>query len=1089
MKNSRFIISFLILGILASCSKGDNTNVVLDDSLHRKDKALSVRSQNLSRMIKIVELEGKPLIERLEEKNGKINVQKRYANELKNQHKRIEERLKEVSKDIKVVFNYYYSFNGMALSIPQKLEKKIDALSAFKKTHNFSLFKNPLVSSFAKKSKRNKNLNKLQNETAEVTPKIDSLLNSSNFIGANYAKEQGLTGEGIKVAVIDSGIDYTHKAFGGEGTVEAFNAVDASKEDSNFPTERVVGGYDFVGNNFDPSSVDPKKRIPNPDKNPLDQTGHGSHVAGTIGGKGDGIYTYDGVAPDVDLYAMKVFGGPTGSTAEYVVAKAIEVSFDPNGDFDISDRVDVINMSLGELYGTDESLYRKASIAAHKLGISVVAAAGNSGDLPFVVGMPGTVDENISVAASIDYSKHIIESEAVSFPGPEGSVLGDFSEAEGDKSVKLKDVDELKAEAVYLGIGKDIPEEVLSQLNGKIAVFDRGELTFADKFKNVASYGVVAAMIINTDEDLVLMQLDRVFGFPTVFVRKSFGDKLKTAINENTTLLDLKPKEKLRNEDLIDTIASFSSRGPRIQDAAFKPEISAPGYQIFSVDVGTGFDSQASNGTSMASPHIAGVVALAKEKFPNSTPDEFKSKLMNSAKFLEGKEEGSFLPVTFQGAGRVDIEAVLNQVVHLSPSGLSLGIVQVNNGKEITKRVTLKNDGDETISLSLSAKLSSKLSLMIDPEPIIIESGERKSIDLKFVLDTSDTTEPISEYGGIISFHEDDKIHAQLPILAIARKTSQVSLASATGIKNDDVDVIGSDIDLVLVNKGGITGKAAIFNFLFEDEKRPENLDPNKTNECDLAKVGYRIVDKTLKLNEQELDVTSLQFGVKLHGELTNWSFCDVSVLIDTDKDGNAEFELAGNPANSIAGLQGDAQISVLLDIAEAKKIRSEWEQSWLAPPIEFPLDGGFLDPNLIPGFGEMLSTAFENYLPAIKDFGEMFAPTNSSVSIVEVDWNYLRVFGSTINFKVVTTSQFREATVVDDESNGWETLSLIRDDQSFKMRDEFIDISPGTQISTSVTKGNGSNEIMVFFPDNAFIKSEVTNDPQEDQTDYDPAI
>ena len=217
-------------------------------------------------------------------------------------------------------------------------------------------------------------------------------------------------GEGMKVAIIDTGIDYTHANFGGPGTVAAFDAAFAASTSPASPAlfgpaaPKVKGGIDLVGDDYD---ADDPTSIPQPDPNPLDCNGHGSHVAGTAAGfgvKSDGTtYTgpYDattysnsfrigpGVAPKADLYAVRVFGC-FGSTN--VVVEALDWAVDHD--------MDVVNMSLGSDYGTSDSADALASDNAAKAGVVVVASSGNSGDLRYVTATPASSSRSISVAAT-----------------------------------------------------------------------------------------------------------------------------------------------------------------------------------------------------------------------------------------------------------------------------------------------------------------------------------------------------------------------------------------------------------------------------------------------------------------------------------------------------------------------------------------------------------------------------------------------------------------------------------------------------------------------------------------------------------------
>ena len=246
---------------------------------------------------------------------------------------------------------------------------------------------------------------------------IHYLENSSSlpFIKAAsaWAATSGNAGDGVRIAVIDTGVDYLHANFGGPGTAAAYTANNrAILEPGTFPTAKVVGGMDFAGDAYTGANV------PVPDPDPLDCNGHGSHVSGTATGLGvnaDGttyLGSYDGttpfssfsigpgVAPRAQLYALKVFGcaGSTGLTTQ-----AINWAVDPNGDGDPSDHVDVINMSLGSNFGTSTDASATASSNAALAGVIVVTSAGNAGDTHYIMGSPATSTRTISVANIVDF--------------------------------------------------------------------------------------------------------------------------------------------------------------------------------------------------------------------------------------------------------------------------------------------------------------------------------------------------------------------------------------------------------------------------------------------------------------------------------------------------------------------------------------------------------------------------------------------------------------------------------------------------------------------------------------------------------------
>jgi subtilisin family serine protease len=251
-----------------------------------------------------------------------------------------------------------------------------------------------------------------------ITPEYPSNATSVPFIGApkvwanTLGLPESLTGTGVRIGIIDTGIDYQHPMFGGTGLLADYKANDRVTIHAGlFPTAKVVGGFDFVGDAYDGTNQ------PKPDPNPMDCLAHGSHVAGTAAGfgvNGDGTpYTGPygpstpfsslrigpGVAPGALLYALRIFGcgGFTGVTTQ-----GIEFAVDPDGDGDFSDHLDVINMSLGSPFGGLSDTSSQAADAAALVGIVVVSSQGNNGDTYFIGGSPAAAGRGIAAAASVD---------------------------------------------------------------------------------------------------------------------------------------------------------------------------------------------------------------------------------------------------------------------------------------------------------------------------------------------------------------------------------------------------------------------------------------------------------------------------------------------------------------------------------------------------------------------------------------------------------------------------------------------------------------------------------------------------------------
>ena len=228
-----------------------------------------------------------------------------------------------------------------------------------------------------------------------------SLDQAARYLDLDRAYDRGLDGTGIRAAVIDSGIDFTHVDLGGPGTAAAYTECygtppgpgvpEAGQPRNAAPTgtcatlfgpgaPKVIGGFDFVGEAWPNGAVAP-------DPNPIDFEGHGTHVADILSGRSaDG--THKGLAPGLQLYAYKACSAVTTGCNGTAVLEAIDRALDPNQDGNMSDAVDLINMSLGSFYGQPESADTLAVSNAVRAGVVVAVAAGNDGDRPWIVGQP-----------------------------------------------------------------------------------------------------------------------------------------------------------------------------------------------------------------------------------------------------------------------------------------------------------------------------------------------------------------------------------------------------------------------------------------------------------------------------------------------------------------------------------------------------------------------------------------------------------------------------------------------------------------------------------------------------------------------------
>lgn len=547
--------------------------------------------------------------------------------------------------------------------------------------------------------------------------------NSSSvpFIGAPAIWDSAglnLHGEDIRVGIVDTGIDYTHANFGGSGNPADYNTNNrAIIEDGTFPTARIVGGHDFCGDAYNSGSSSPSSNTPFPDPDPLDCNGHGSHVAGTAGGSGvlangstfagpygPGLNPADfkigpGVAPQCGLYALKVFGC-SGSTQ--LVGAALEWAADPNDDDDFSDRLDVLNLSIGSSFGS--RFFTEGEIISQlaALGCVVVGSAGNSFDTFFIAGGVGLAPEAISIAASIDTDLKTVQLEIAAPP----AAIGSFDAIESLFSPTLASTGEITG-VIVLAEPSQACQSLANAaaIAGNIALIDRGSCSFPVKVLNAQAAGAIAAIIVNNQDGLPAPMTGSSDGvtIPAVMISRQDGEILKANLSglsgtlHNTTT----PRP-----DFADQIVDFSSRGPVPIDWRLKPDVSAPGLGIVSTGFGTGVDSAYMSGTSMAAPHVAGVMALLRQAHPSATVAELKARAMNTAEDMFYLSHP--LPQSRGGAGRVNVlDAAMTPVTaawDAAPEqvSLSLGFKRLLESHSETHNIRLTNHTGDPHTFNVS---------------------------------------------------------------------------------------------------------------------------------------------------------------------------------------------------------------------------------------------------------------------------------------------------------------------------------------------------------------------------------------------------
>ncbi len=574
---------------------------------------------------------------------------------------------------------------------------------------------------------------------AKVLPMFDRELHvaaSSEYINAKPLITDGIaSGKGQRVAVLDTGIDYTHEAFGGEGTVEAYLAAQADPTSVAWPQGIVQGGYDFIRDDADPIENDAANS-----PSTGDPTNHGTSSANSV----------NGIAPDVELYAYSVCGGGCPSAAQ---AAALEAAMDPNGDGDISDRVDVMNMSLGGEFGDTytgggtQYLVQRAV----ELGVNMVISAGNDGDNPFRIGGPSTTPNALSVGAMTHPTTEVgIATGTVA--GVEGNIQPSSFGPQEAFTISGADI-----ELVYPETNADGCTEFAADVDftGKAVLIDRGACAFTQKVLNAQAKGAEFVMIANNNDDgtpAPMGGFDAAVTIKNVGVNFAAGAALKAQLAAGgPATFDIS----IELKTTAGAVATFSSRGPSM-DGLLKPEITAPGTSIDVAASGTQTGTNPVSGTSFSGPITAGAVAMIREAHPERNAFEIKATIMNAANLnvtnepLDINPDSELAPISMIGAGLVDVTKAVNLPVaawvhdgkfDTKQAALSYGLVSLAETGSITKTVTVKNFSADakTYNLRTEARYQSDIdtnAVSWDfPESVTVPAGQAINFDITMTVD------------------------------------------------------------------------------------------------------------------------------------------------------------------------------------------------------------------------------------------------------------------------------------------------------------------------------------------------------------------
>ena len=615
------------------------------------------------------------------------------ASSIETQQDKLAEAIKDAGINAKITNNYDQVWNGVSVSVSDSQAAQLAKLPGVVSVQ-------PVIEVPRPEVKTSKDLTTSEGETKYSWGAPLGMTNADRA-----QSELGLTGKGVKIGIIDSGIDIDHREFGGTGVSGSGTSRekgDGAKADGavGFPNSRVIAGYDYVGDDYGANGTYDAKPDPIPD----DCGGHGTHVAGIAAGGGAAGSSTEvrGVAPEASLAAYRVFGCD-GKTSTDIIITAMEQA--------TKDGMDVVNMSLGAAYMVlPDYPTTKAVKTMVDAGVVVAIAQGNDGaDGLWTLGAPGAATEAITVA-SVDNTvetNYYFTATGVDnkFFYNVGSNGGDF--ARSNVAYPVVASGEADSEDGKLCTA---PSDT-NAFKGKYVLIRRGGCTFGTKAANAQKAGAVGVIIDNNQAGTLGMNLANETDpvkIPGVSITQADGDALRAALKADTTVTfgETFGDRPVSTGGLVSDFSSWGLNGK----LEMKPDVAAPGGLIWStwpLDHGGPFNTI--SGTSMATPYTAGAAALILQAHPElkdaknaSTSEGVRARLQSTGSprlWSEGNGDKSLLePTARQGAGLIDVYRAASTKVLPSVSRLNLG-QQIAGEK--THEITLTNSGSEAVTYKL----------------------------------------------------------------------------------------------------------------------------------------------------------------------------------------------------------------------------------------------------------------------------------------------------------------------------------------------------------------------------------------------------
>ncbi|HXN47332.1 MAG TPA: S8 family serine peptidase [Bryobacteraceae bacterium] len=737
------------------------------------------------------------------------------------------------------------------------------------------------------------------------------LATTLTYVGGVAAHNSGYNGQGVRIAMLDTGIDYTHYNLGGSGNVADYNTAKAAAATtppaSLFPTTKVIGGYDFTG------EVWPNGPLA-PDPNPLDLNGHGTLTSDTAAGHSlDGIHF--GAAPNAQLYAVKVCSSVASSCSGVAMAEGMDFALDPNHTGTLNNAVDIISMSIGGSFGQREDDVSEMFTDVVNFGIVGVVSAGNDGDIPYILAHPASTPEVLSLAATtsvVSYGIPLI----VNSPA---SIAGTISNTATIDWAPVNTT--VTANVVYVGrgcpagsIGTGSPADTyLANPSGVIALIDRGACAVSLKVDRAVGTGGAIGVIIGlvAPGDAISFSNGGGTHFaPTLVITQAAATSIKTAVG--TVNATMSPNNAISTAT---NVASYSSRGPNYSYNMLKPDMSAPGT-IMGAAVGTGNGLVTESGTSFACPITAGSAAVLLSKNPSFAPLDVKALLLENAEPLVYNnaltQPGVLGPMSRVGGGELRVEKAVSSTTSVWDTSnplavsMSFGTYRLSANQTFKKKVAIRNYAATSRTYAISntyrdAPNTTGFTLSF-PSSVVVPANSSVSITVSATVTAASLPawtlnggaqgsngELLNtvEYAGYLTVSDaNDSVH--LPWHILPHQSANVQVGAGPLVVGED------PVNLAVTNLSApIAGPADVFSLTGTGVQFPPSVLPAPGSDyavINLQSTGVRLVCiatcTTTPVYGVQFAVTT--FGQRSHPDVP----AEFDIYIDANNDGTPDFDI-----------------------------------------------------------------------------------------------------------------------------------------------------------------------------------------------------